>query len=328
MKEKKIKYFSFWINLQNKSKTELQDIFTQFEKYAIDEVLAIGSYSKTVLVASIAQEKNIFFQTWKMMLINNDEQILREHKDWFAISRNGESSAEFPPYVNYYRWLCPNHPQVLPYLKTIVAQFCQIPELKAFHLDYIRFADVILPPKCQRQYNLSQSTEEAQYDFCYCPNCTTSFQNIYGYDIRSIKDPALDDNWRIFRWQSISSLVNELTDLVHSYDKKISAAVFPTPDIARNLVRQDWTSWNIDAFYPMMYNVFYDQDIIWLAQAVKECRQKTDKPIHAGIFLPSLSPTQLYKAIELLLKLDINGISFFSFHAADSEKLRVIKSFK
>ena len=328
MRNKENLIFSFWLNLQEKSKIELRNIFSLFEKYTINEVLAIGSYSKTVLAASIARQKNIFFQTWKMMLINNDKQILREHKDWFTINRNGESSAEFPPYVNYYRWLCPNHPEVLPYLKNIVTQFCQIPELSGFHLDYIRFADVILPPKCQRQYNLIQSTEEAQFDFCYCPNCISGFKNKYGYDILSIKDPTQDENWRLFRWQCVTDLVNQLADLVHFYDKQISAAVFPTPDIAQTLVRQDWTSWNIDAFYPMMYNVFYDKDIDWLTKAVSECTQKTDKPIHAGIFLPSLSPAQLHKTIERLLKLDITGISFFNFHAADIEKLNIIKSFK
>jgi len=321
-------FFSFWINLQDKSKTELQNIFAQFEKYAIDEVLAIGSHSKTVLAASIAKQKNIFFQTWKMMLINNDKHILREHKDWFTINRNGESSAEFPPYVNYYRWLCPNHPQVLPYLKSIVTQYCQIPEIIGFHLDYIRFSDVILPPKCQRQYNLTQTEETPQFDFCYCPHCTSSFQDKYGYDIKTVENPANDENWRLFRWQSISSLVNEITRLVHSLDKKITAAVFPTPQIAQNLVRQNWTFWKLDAYYPMMYHNFYDQDINWLTQAVKKCRENTDAPIHAGIYLPGCTPDQLQNAIELLIDLDINGISFFNFHAADSEKLNIIKSFK
>jgi uncharacterized lipoprotein YddW (UPF0748 family) len=321
-------FFSFWLNLADKSKTELQNIFSLLAKCGIDEVLASGDPHKTRQAIILAKSRNIFVQHWKMMLINNDPLTLSEHKDWFTINRNGISSADFPPYVNYYRWLCPNHPQVLPYLQNIVREFCLIPDLKGFHLDYIRFADVILPPKCQRQYNLSQSSEAAEFDFCYCPHCTKSFQQKYGYDIRSIPDPQLDENWRNFRWQSISSLVNELTNLVHSCHKQISSAVFPTPAIARKLVRQDWTTWNLDAFYPMMYHEFYDQNINWLAQAVSECRQKTKIPIRAGIYLPSLTPSQLQQAIQLLIDLQVDGISFFSYHSADSAKLDVIKSFK
>ncbi|MCF7913184.1 MAG: hypothetical protein K9M99_11690 [Candidatus Cloacimonetes bacterium] len=263
-----------------------------------------------------------------MMLINNDPSILSEHKDWFTINRNGISSADYPPYVNYYRWLCPNHPEVLPYLQNIVKEFCLLPDLDGFHLDYIRHADVILPPKCQRQYQLNQTSEAAQYDFCYCPYCTSSFQQQYGYDILSIPEPDSDENWRHFRWHSISNLVKELTSLVHSSEKQISAAVFPTPDIARRLVRQDWTAWQLDAFYPMMYHEFYDQEINWLAQAVAECRQETDIPVHAGIFLPSFEPDQLQKAIELLLDLEVNGISFFDYRTATSEQFNVITSFK
>ena len=328
MRNKEKHFFSFWINLANKSKTELQNIFVLLAKCGIDEVLASGTPHKTRQSIILAKSQNISLQHWKMMLINNNPLIFDEHRDWFTINRNGISSADFPPYVNYYRWLCPNHPQVLPYLLNIMKEFCQIPHLDGFHLDYIRFADVILPPKCQRQYNLSQTSEAAQFDFCYCPHCTNKFQQEYGYDIRTISEPDLDENWRNFRWNSISSLVAEFTSLAHSFDKQISAAVFPTPSIAQKLVRQDWTAWNLDAFYPMMYHEFYDQNIDWLAQAVNECRQKTKIPIRAGIYLPSFTPAQLQQAIELLLSLQVNGISFFDFHTADSAKLDVIKSFK
>ena len=328
MENKEKYFFSFWLNLGNKTKNELQSIFYKLAECGIDEILATGSLEKTKLAIPLAAEKKIKFQHWQMTMINNDPQILKEHKDWFMINRDGKSSADYPPYVNYYHWLCPNNLQVKSYLNDLVASYCSLPGLKGIHLDYIRYPDVILPVKCQRQYGLLQQIEESRFDFCYCPYCLEKFQALYDKDINTIIHPDQDENWRHFRWQSISEIVDQLIPIASGYGKKITAAVFPTPDIARKLVRQNWAVWLLDAFYPMMYHEFYDQGIDWLAQAVIECRKETDRPVHVGIYLFALASEQLQQAIKLLISINVDGISFFDFHTATDDKLEIIKSFK
>ena len=64
--------------------------------------------------------------------------------------------------------------------------------------------------------------------------------------------------------------VRELADAVHGHGKPITAAVFPTPAIARRLVRQAWDEWPLDRVFPMLYHSFYLEDIPWIGDGVRE----------------------------------------------------------
>jgi uncharacterized lipoprotein YddW (UPF0748 family) len=328
MEKTKKHFFSFWQNGIEKPEFELKRIYRQLAESGIAEVLSSGSLPATARAVRIAEDFGLKLQSWQMMLVNNQRVNLENHKDWYTVTRKGESTAEYPPYVEYYRWLCPNHPEVSAYLENVVETYCRIEGLSAFHLDYIRFADVILPIKCQRQYGLKQTEEESEYDTCYCRHCLDGFCDEYGYSILEQSNPVDDENWRRFRWDSLTRLVHKLKAVVHSYDKQITAAVFPTPLIARKLVRQNWQAWELDAYYPMMYNGFYDKDESWLAEVMHQCRQETDRPLHAGLYLPDFSAEQLQRAIEIVLAENPAGISFFDYNAASEEQLKVIKMLK
>ena len=39
----------------------------------------------------------------------NRRELLDKHPDWYAVNRKGESCHDKPAYVDYYRFLCPNH---------------------------------------------------------------------------------------------------------------------------------------------------------------------------------------------------------------------------
>ncbi|HID11008.1 MAG TPA: hypothetical protein EYP17_06870 [Candidatus Latescibacteria bacterium] len=41
--------------------------------------------------------------------------------------------------------------------------------------------------------------------------------------------------------------MTELADAASGHDKELSAAVFATPELSRKYVRQDWSSWPLDA---------------------------------------------------------------------------------
>lgn len=45
---------------------------------------------------------------------------------------------------------------------------------------------------------------------------------------------------------------------------KVTAAVFPTPEVARRNVRQDWVNWNLTGVFPMVYHGFYKEHVFGL----------------------------------------------------------------
>mgnify|MGYP000152229069 FL=1 len=90
------------------------------------------------------------------------------------------------------------------------------------------------------------------------------FKKATGIDIRTVKDPSMCDQWKRFRYDVVTRLVNKIADAVHAKGKKVSAAVFPGPEsYAKKLVRQEWNKWDIDAFFPMNYNDFYLEPASW-----------------------------------------------------------------
>ena len=96
------------------------------------------------------------------------------------------------------------------------------------------------------------------------------------------------DEWKQFRYDLITDLVNRLADMVHSKDKMITAAVFPGPNsIAKKIVRQEWDKWNLDAFYPMNYNDFYLEGTEWIGDVCDEAVTAIGgrEPVYSGLFI-------------------------------------------
>ena len=233
----------------------------------------IGTFCKA------AREKGVKTNVWLWVLNNNDQQIAQAYPNWFNRSRDGDSSLTHPPYVEYYKWLCPNKIEVQEYLLAKIDEICNIENLNGIHLDYIRYPDVILPEAIQPRYGLDQKSEEAQYDFCYCDTCRNLFRQISGKDPLNVQDPSRDEAWLEFRLQSVNNLVERIAELVNNRKKELSAAVFPHPEIAVKLVRQDWTSWSLDAVFPMIYYKFYKKDLKWISKIVNDLKKVYQQPI-------------------------------------------------
>ena len=109
-----------------------------------------------------------------------------------------------------------------------------------------------------------------------------------GIDIKSVKYPSQVEEWKQFRYDLITNLVNRLAAMVHAKHKEINAAVFPGPNsIARKIVRPEWNKWNLDAFYPMNYNDFYLQGTPWIGKTCKESTTllENKKPVYSRLFI-------------------------------------------
>lgn len=251
---------------------------------------------------------------WMWTMNRGEKELLENHPEWYAVSRSGKSCATNPPYVNYYRWLCPSKPDVQEYLKNQVKNILAKDYVDGIHLDYVRFCDVILPVNLWQDYKIDQSKELPDYDFCYCETCRANYKAEHGVDPLELEHPDQSPSWRKFRYDRITHVVNSLAEIAKNNRKAITAAVFPTPEIARRIVRQDWTNWNLSGICPMIYHGFYKEQVSWIGEAVEEgihflCGRF---PLYAGIYLPDFkSDQELEQGIKTALEHGASGISFF-----------------
>ena len=172
--------------------------------------------------------------------------------------------------------------------------------------------------------------EFPQYDYCYCDKCVADFKAKTGIDIKAVSDPSQVEEWKQFRYDLVTNLVNRLSVMVHSKNKKINAAVFPGPNsIAKKIVRQEWDKWDIDAFYPMNYNDFYLEGTKWIGDMCREgvTTINNRKPIYSGLFIcpdpekkasepdpenHGLLPGELEEAIKQSMENGAAGICLFT----------------
>lgn len=220
-------------------------------------------------VIRLAHARDLKIHLWRWTLCRGGK-LLTEHPEWYAVSRKGECAADRPPYVDYYHFLCPSREEVVEHLVADYVRTASSQELDGVHLDYVRYPDVILPRALWKKYDLVQDTELPAFDYCYCESCRGAYRRAHGRDPLELPDPTASETWRQWRLDRVTRLVNRIVEAVHPLGKEVTAAVFPTPSIARRLVRQDWTRWNLDTVLPMTYHRFYEKPVAWIEEAVRE----------------------------------------------------------
>lgn len=323
------KTHKFWVWLNPNDKDTDEELTVRYKKYYDAGIKGIFFEADDERHFRIAKAQGLETHRW-MWIMNRGEQYVRDnHPEWYAINRKGESCFDKPPYVDYYRWLCPSRPEVVEYLKKDVENALSKDYVDGIHLDYIRYSDVILAVNLWQVYGIEQTQEFPQYDYCYCDVCKKKFETQYGESIDSIEYPQESLSWKKFRYDAVTNVVNELTTVAKSHDKAITAAVFPTPDVAKRLVRQDWTNWQLTAIYPMIYHGFYKEKTSWIGTAVKEGLKGLNGrfPLYAGLYVPDFKDNNdLRDGIKYALDNGAAGVSIFG--KIDDETLSLIKEFQ
>ncbi len=267
---------------------ELLSRFEDYNEKGIDGLMySAGQDAETYKrIGTIAKEAGLEFHAWIPALVQSKNDKL--DYDLYAVNGLNESAWDKPAFTDYYKFLCPNREEVYVFLEELYGAVADIPEVDGIHLDYIRFPDVILARGLWEKYDLVMDREYPQFDYCYCDSCLADFKELTGIEIMSVDDPSQIEEWKQFRYDLITDLVNRLADMVHSKNKEITAAVFPGPNsVAKVIVRQEWDKWNIDAFFPMNYNDFYLEGTEWIGEVCKEGVEaiNNSKPIYSGLFI-------------------------------------------
>lgn len=308
-KQRKIKNW-VWIGPDPKDTPEmLSGRYGEFKENGITGVFFEADSEKHFRAAKAAG-----LEAHRWMWTFNRAELVTNHPDWYSHNRKGESCADKPPYVSYYRWLCPSRPEVQQYLEQQVRDIVAKDYIDGVHLDYVRFCDVVLPVNLWAKYNIVQTSELPQYDYCYCDVCKAKFKNDFGEDIDQIEFPEASLSWRLFRYRDITRVVNSLAGIAHEHKKPITAAVFPTPEVARRNVRQDWTNWNLDGVCPMIYHGFYKEKVRWIGDAVAEGVHFLAGafPLYAGLYLSDFkNDEEVKQGIQLAMQNGAAGVSLF-----------------
>lgn len=306
---------------KNKSDAEYKEWFALLKECGISAVLFEGYSEKHY---KLCKEAGLEAHYWKWTL--NRREVMDTHPEWFAVNRKGESSYDKPAYVDYYRFLCPNREGVAEYLAADYLKEANLPYVDGVHLDYVRFPDVVLPVSLWKNYGIKQTEELPEYDYCYCEVCQEKFKAQTGVNPLDIEFPMQSQSWLNFRYDAVTNVVDKITEAVKKENKYISGAVFPGPTMARNMVRQDWGNWSIDAYFPMIYNGFYYEGPQWIGRSVKESVQTVNgrADIYAGIMFPDIKDN-FEQALDEAYDNGASGVSFFD--GPSEEYLRRLKKY-
>ncbi|WP_323027824.1 family 10 glycosylhydrolase [Gelidibacter japonicus] len=327
--------FGTWIT-SNKNKADA-DYTAEFKRYkegGIDELLINTSTDPKELerLVPLAANEGLKVHAWMWAVNRPGDTVAQKHPEWYMVSRDGKSCFDTRPYVNYYQWLCPTRTESRNHILGLVEKMAKVEGIESVHLDYIRFPDIFLPIGLLPKYNLKQETEMAEFDFCYCEDCISEFEKIHHKNPLESENTAIDMEWKNFRLNAIRNLVNDAYDIVHKHNKKLTAAVFPYPEMADHMVRQRWDKWNIDEVYPMIYHGFYNEEIDWIGYATQQGvtdLQPKNVGLNTGVFLPPFtSAEELKEAIHYAKNNGAKGVTFFDGPQLSDAFLQTIKDAK
>ena len=287
--------------------------FAAYAEAGVNVLIIGGTAEQIAALTPLAAQHGMQVYAWLWAVNRPGDEIALQHPEWYAVNRHGKSchAPQDRPFVEYYQFLCPNCVEARAHLLNEVDKLAALPGIIGIQLDYMRLPDVILPRGLWENYGLDMSTELPEYDYCYCNRCQELFRRRYGRDIAP--DATADADWREFRLQSVADYANTLTARIRSHNLRTASAVFPTPELAAQLVRQDWSRFCIDLALPMVYYSFYNETPQWSADCTVQAALQTQGRIALapGLHLPDTTAEQFPAELSRLHAASPAGIGIF-----------------
>ena len=321
--------FGTWLNYKKQSESKWLKFFEKFSSFGIENFFIHGKPENLEFLISLTKNTPINIHGWIWTFNRPNDEFAMKNKDWYSVNKIGENSYDSRPYVDYYQWLSPFSPGAVQHIKNNIQGIANVSGIASVHLDYVRYCDVFLPSTLQVKYDIEQKSILPQYDFGYHKNGRNEFFKLYGSDPINIRDKELYNLWITFRHNAISKVVRELKSIAHKNGTILSAAVFPTPEMSKRMVLQDWGNWELDIVSPMNYQHFYDEDTDWIGRNVKIGVEEVGPNCKylCGLFAESLDIYNFEKAINVSLENKADGVNFFSASGLTDDKLSIIKTF-
>jgi uncharacterized lipoprotein YddW (UPF0748 family) len=318
----------FWVWMHadaNKSAADWEADFDKLQRAGFDGVL-IGARPQVLKVAVPEAKKfGLEVHAWFWTMNRGDADTA-----WLSVNQHGQSLAQHSAYVNYYKFMCPALPAVKNFLKAKIDTLALINGLDGIHLDYVRYVDAILPIGLQPKYGLEQDSIFPEFDYGYHPFMLDLYSKKTGIHPPDLHNPAYHHDWVQFRLDELNKTVWDLRDHIRGLGLEATAAVFPTPDMAAKMVRQEWDQWYLDSYFPMVYHNFYNEDINWIKSVISENKASVpgDAKIYCGLYLPAMQAgSDLAAAIRSAVEGGADGIALFDYNALNNDLRKTVESF-
>jgi hypothetical protein len=303
----------------------LDSIFREMKEVGLDGVIlnarSVADYEYAIPIAN-KNGLEVWSWWWGLNIEHTASYVMQNHPDWFQINRLGESSFDQPAYVNYYRFLCPALPDVREFKKNEFRKLAAIEGLNGIVIDYTRYPDVILPTTLWPTYGVVQDRVYPEFDYCYHPFMINKFIQTHGYDPREVEDPSYDQVWLQFRLDQVVELVNEYAEIAKEYGIVMSASPFPTPLMARAMVRQDWGRWNLDVVFPMIYKNFYTGCASFISDCTIESVRTANSMTTVMAGLTGFNTSEIFSDMDAALNNGAQGIALFTINSLRDPEIR------
>ncbi|NPD86447.1 hypothetical protein HNS38_16865 [Lentimicrobium sp. L6] len=322
-KDKKTPKFWIWMSGHKElSYAEWELIFEEINDMGIRGLLLSTSSESARMLVPLAKKYELQLHIWMWAMNRGDAPA-----ELMSVNDLGKSLAEEQAYVGYYKFMCPALPETKKFIENKVNELRRIEGIDGIHLDYIRYVDVFLPSGLLPKYDLIQDDILPAFDYGYHPEMLRKFEMKYGKNPKSIPDYAHDSLWQQFRMDQVTGIVNGLAHQFSSKEIQLTAAVFPDPNMSRTMVRQDWGRWNLDAYFPMVYNGFYEAGTDWIQKRMEVSREYfPHQNIFCGLYLVDCKEEkQLTKSIAAAFKGGASGISFFDYWGMKEHHKKAIR---
>ena len=323
-------YPMFWTWMEDLPGVDMEATFAAMHEAGIDGVMLHAAseedYKKDI---EIARKYGITVYAW-LWTLNPPRQdrprMLEEVPHWFDVNREGNSVADHKAYVNSYKFMCPNLPEVRQNLVDRVTALCQIDGIEGICLDYCRLIDVVLPVSLSYNYNIRQDGEVfPQWDFGYHPAMLEEFMAKHGYDPREQEDPSRDMTWCQFRCDKVTECANLMAETARKYGRVVTASPFATPKVASFMVAQDFGKWDLDIVFPMLYCDFYTQEPGWAYDGtIENNRDKNPKTVLGAGLDTELGgdPANIFAKMDNAFKAGAQAISLYTIAGLNTPELR------
>lgn len=322
-KNQQIPKFWVWMSAHRlKNINEWEEVFADLEELGIRGLLLSSSAETVKMLIPLAEKYKIQLHIWMWAMNRGDAP-----PEYLSVNDLDQSLLEERAYVDYYKFMCPALPEVKAFIEKKVREFERVDGIDGIHLDYIRYVDVFLPSGLLPKYHLVQDDILPEFDYGYHPFLLKKFEEKYGYSPRSIPDYPHDSLWMQFRMDQVSHIVNSLADQFSTKETKLSAAVFPDPLMSRTMVRQDWAHWNLDYYFPMVYNGFYEAGVDWIKERIRITKAiMPNSKIFCGLYVGDSKDKITFKeSISAAYAGGATGISFFDYWALKEYHKEAIK---
>ena len=268
-------------------------------------------------------EVHIWFNTYILWSSNykpkNLNHIYHTQKSWTEANTYGKmdhsinlKSPKIPNWEGIY--LSPLHPDVNPYLNSLIKEIIENYNIDGIHFDYIRYQDEI---------------------YGYNEQGRNKFEKLYSIDPSDIAKGIISTRfgwsqefvdstknmWNKFRQDAITEFLESISESVTNSNKNIqlSAAVKPNLLTAKKRFFQNWDSWLNDGLLDFVVPMNYYSEFKYFNDDLKMMKFFIDEKLHNRIVMGVATYNQSSEdAADKILISRLNGfvgVSIFSYDA-------------